>query len=125
MPIYFVSMLDAKRKVVLQASYEKQQFKTQIEQKTSVIKPFHQVKFEISRQVHIWYKNLSRRATCAIVVSSEVDLQEIGDFFDEILEHIEKNVLQKSSYVPPNHIQQEVSRQEQEDEDEKLYAPLN
>ncbi len=48
MPIYFVAMLDAKRKVVLSASYEKQQFKSQIEQKVSTIKPYNLTKFEIN-----------------------------------------------------------------------------
>ena len=93
MPIYFVAMLDAKRKVVLSASYEKQQFKSQIEQKVSTIKPYHLTKFEINNQLHIWYRNLGKQATCAIVVTYEVDKQEIGEFFDQMLETIQNTVL--------------------------------
>ena len=33
--------------------------------------------------------------------TNEVDLQEVGEFFDEVLEHIQSKVLGMSLYQPP------------------------
>ena len=100
MPIYFFSVLSQQGKIVLYATYEKNQLGPQIEENRGVCKLYQTITFEYSKSIKIVYRNLGS-ITCAIVHTNEVDLQEVGEFFDEVLEHIQSKVLGMSLYQPP------------------------
>ena len=58
--------------------------------------------FNYTPQIRIVYKNLGKSATLAIVITNDVDLQTAGEFFDEVLDYINKHILNKSLYQAPD-----------------------
>ena len=100
MPIHYVCMLNKQNKVVLSASFEKQQFKQQIEENKGVIKLYQIIKFDFSEQIKFIYRNLGY-ITCAIVIENDVLKQEISEFFDEVIDHIDCYILGRCLYKAP------------------------
>lgn len=104
MPVYFVAILNQTQELVLYATYETQQFREIVKQKASIVKKmdvYHTERVEYSKRVNIFYRSLGKFATCALVVSRETSLQDVGACFDHFVKYVEERVLGKSEYTPP------------------------
>ena len=98
MPIHYASILNCRNVIVLQGVYASTQtfFNSQVIQNSNRI-----VRFGFSEaplvgsDLRIVYHNWET-VTAAIVVSHEVDKQEVGEFLENFKNHIEVTTLGKS-----------------------------